>query len=232
MKRVLAITGLIALVGVSACRHDGRDLAPETPNGTQSIKPATTVPTDDTADDGGVAIDGSVDDGDDVESVEGEEGDLDEEGNPQVSESFAMQVVLPFAADSLIDPRYTCDGLDVAPEVLWSNLPEGTVEVAIDVTDLQADNYTHWVIAGLDPDAGGLDEGDVPTDAIQATNSKGEIGYTGPCPPPGERHVYLFRVSALGEPIDLANGADAATLIQAIDEVTIESASESGSYNR
>lgn len=42
---------------------------------------------------------------------------------------------------------------------------------------------------------------------MQATNDAGEIGYTGPYPPAGEMHRYLFRVYGLDELIELSGGS-------------------------
>ena len=50
--------------------------------------------------------------------------------------------------------RHTCDDADVSPALTWSNVPSDTVELAITVTDLDADNFSHWVVTGIDPRTG------------------------------------------------------------------------------
>jgi hypothetical protein len=149
-----------------------------------------------------------------------------------VEDGGGMTMTIPFSEGEAIPAKYTCDGQNVAPAITWANLPEGTVEVAIQVIDLEADDYTHWIISGLKPTSGGLLEGVVPTGAIQAKNSKGTIGYTGPCPPKGTLHNYLFEVDALDSHVSLTNGVDPDTALQAIGAATIQSASVSGTVKR
>ena len=93
---------------------------------------------------------------------------------------------------------------------------------------LEAEDFTHWVIAGLKPTTGGIAEGQVPAGAIQGKNTHGTVGYFGPCPPKGQTHNYLFEVDALDSHITLANGTDADTMLEAIGSATIQSASNSG----
>ena len=219
MRRPLPLVVVVCALVLAGCRQDGRDLAPERPTGTQSIIPSTTLDPDST--------DFGAGDGDlVVETLPGE--DLGGDTGGYVEEDFSMSVALPFSQGEPIAGRYTCDGENLSPSVDWFDLPEGTIEVAIEVTDLQAPDYVHWIIAGLDPAIGHLEDGEVPVGAIQATNSNGDIGYTGPCPPPGVTHTYLVQLSALDRTIDLADGADADALRQAIGAATIESVSESG----
>jgi Raf kinase inhibitor-like YbhB/YbcL family protein len=47
----------------------------------------------------------------------------------------------------------------------------------------------------------------VPVSAHQGTNDAGEIGFTSPCPLPGDMHRYLFRVYGLDDLIRLPGGA-------------------------
>ena len=208
MRRTpLLLAALLLGVG-AACASDGRSLAPPNNNNDSIIK--ETVP-EDTVDDIGF---------DDTLPGEGEEYLEDGE--------LGMTMTVPFTTDGPIPAKYTCAAANVSPPITWENLPEGTVEVAIQVIDLEAENFTHWAIAGLSPESGGIAEGEVPEGAIQATNSKGTIGYFGPCPPEGATHNYLFEVDALDRAITLPDGVDADTLLEAIGEATIQSASDSG----
>ena len=223
----LLIVGFASVLALVGCRQDGRDLAPERPTGTQSIIPTTTL--DPASTDFG-AGNGDGDGDLVVETLPGEDlgEDLGGDTGGFIEEDYSMSVALPFNQGEPIAVQYTCDGENLSPSVDWFDLPEGTIEVAIEVTDLQAPDYVHWIIAGLDPAIGHLEDGEVPVGAIQATNSNGDIGYTGPCPPPGVTHTYLVQLSALDRTIDLADGADADALRQAIGAATIESVSESG----
>lgn len=224
MKRLAAPALLGALLLLTACRHDGRDLAAPNQNN-RTILPTTTIDPDSAEPGDTVGLGNGTGDTLPAEDLGGDDqgGDVQELG---------MYIELPFDSDTVIQDQYTCNGANVSPAIRWFNLPEGTVEVAIQVTDLESDSYVHWVIAGLDPASGGIGEGEVPIGAVQATNSAGTIGYTGPCPPHGETHNYLFEVSALDQQIELPNGTDADTLMQAIGAATIDSYGDSGTVTR
>jgi Raf kinase inhibitor-like YbhB/YbcL family protein len=218
MRRTIAsLAAAVSLFVVVGCASDGRSLGSANDND-RSIVKDTTPPTYD------------------EEIVEGEDYFTDEtlpgESDMIDGEDVGMMLTTPFGVDEPIPVKFTCDGQNVSPAITWDGLPEGTVEVAIQVIDLEAEDFTHWVIAGLKPEAGGIKEGEVPAGAIQATNSKGTIGYTGPCPPQGSLHNYLFEVDALDQRIDLPNGTDADTMLQAVGAATIGSASTSGNYTR
>jgi len=215
VKRGALLLAAALIPVLVACRHDGRDLGEPTANGTQPIVPETTV--EDTE-----AI------VDDFDTLPGEDLEGDTSGSIEVDDS--MSVALPFSQGEPIPEEYTCNGEDMSFPVDWFSLPEGTVEVAIEVSDVQAPDFVHWIIAGLDPAIGYIDEGQVPVGAIQATNGNGDVGYTGPCPPPGETHTYLVTLSALDQQIELPDGVDAETLQTAIGASTIESVVESGTY--
>ena len=46
-----------------------------------------------------------------------------------------------------------------------------------------------------------------PLKAVQGTNSFGEIGYNGPCPPQGQTHRYFFKMYGLDTELALPAGA-------------------------
>jgi hypothetical protein len=202
-----------AAVLLAACAHDGRGLGSPNQHSQSIIRSTTTTA-------GTVASSDSV-------SV-----NLDDSLPGGTDEQLGMRMTLPFDSDTPIPSKYTCDGAGISLPVQWSDLPPGTVEVAIQVSDIEAENYVHWVIAGLDPKAGGIAEGKVPAGAIQAKNSAGTIGYTPPCPPKGTTHNYLVEVDALDQHITLANGVDAEKLIQAISDAESQAASDSGNVTR
>ena len=95
------------------------------------------------------------------------------------------------------------------PHLAWEGPPRGTKSFALLVVDPDAPSgqFVHWVIAGLDPALGGLEEGEVPETAVEARNDTSEFGWFGPCPPAGEKHNYVFTLFALSEPSGVAAGA-------------------------
>jgi Raf kinase inhibitor-like YbhB/YbcL family protein len=135
------------------------------------------------------------------------------------TEAVFQLTTTAFAPDGPIPDRYTCEGMDVAPDLAWANVPPGTVELALVMDDPDADGFVHWVIAGLDPASNGLAEGEVPDDAVETDNGFGEPGWAGPCPPEGSGvHHYEFELIALSAPLDLDSGLEAADAAAEIRE--------------
>jgi Raf kinase inhibitor-like YbhB/YbcL family protein len=105
-----------------------------------------------------------------------------------------------FAADTAIPRRYTCDGKGISPPLRWTPPPKATRSLALLVEDPDAPGptFVHWTLYGFAPETKGLDEGGIPTQAKQGTNSSGKSKYEGPCPPKGDTaHRYVFTLYAL-----------------------------------
>jgi Raf kinase inhibitor-like YbhB/YbcL family protein len=126
---------------------------------------------------------------------------------PQAREAIAL--TSPAFADGADLPRrFTCDGGGVSPPLRWSGVPDGARELALLVTDPDADGFRHWTLLGLPADAREIGEGQVPAGAIQAENGFGRRGWGAACPPEGDdAHRYVFTLYALDAPSGL--GADA-----------------------
>ena len=76
-------------------------------------------------------------------------------------------------------------------------------------------------------------EGDVPPGAVQALNFFGDVGYGGPCPPPGdEPHLYRLTAYALNQQIELADGDGATEFLDIIATVAVASMDVTGFYQR
>jgi len=220
-RAVVAIIGCAAIltVALASCKSDGRTLRPAKPTQTQSVYtpttttvPATTVTSFDNSKVGTIGTTTTL---------------------PSTTVPFTLQ--LPFAEGGAIDPRFTCNGTDVHPQIAWFGTPLGTVEMALVVTDADAGDFVHWVIAGLDPNDPLLGEGDVPVGAIEgengfSTEAAPAIGWRGPCPPSGTTHHYWFTLYALGQQVELPTGASAADLLAAITNSSIDVAEVTGVY--
>ena len=147
-----------------------------------------------------------------------------------------LRLFTPWADGGPIDARFGCDGSNVSPPLSWSDLPDGTVEVAValvDETNLSNGRpFVHWVMAGLTPATPGLAEGEVPLGAIQALNFFGNVAYDGPCPTLGETNTYRMTLLALNQQVELADGTPATELLDLIDAAAIESVSVLGTSTR
>jgi hypothetical protein len=151
------------------------------------------------------------------------------------AEPFSLAA--PWVDGGDIDPRHTCDGMNVSPALSWGAVPEGTVEIAISLVDDSAVSegqpFVHWVIGGLDPTEIAVVEGDVPETAVQALNFFGDVGYGGPCPPVGdEPHLYRLTAYALNQQLELADGVPAAEFLDVIATLTVASTDVTGFYQR
>jgi hypothetical protein len=137
-----------------------------------------------------------------------------------------------FDHHTAIPDRHAKAGENVSPALTWEGLPDGTRSLAICVHDPDAplvDGFTHWVAYGIDPQAGGLAEGD--TTPTEGVNSTGGEGYTGPAPPPGHgSHHYYFWVYALDRDPELEPGLDRRALLDRIEDLVIEQARLVGTY--
>lgn len=120
-----------------------------------------------------------------------------------------------FQNGGAIPERYTCSGRNESPELAWIGVPGRTRSfvLILDDPDAPIGTFTHWVAYNLSPTAKVLPEGMATLTAAgngdQGLNGSGEIGYMGPCPPPGKLHHYHFRLYALDEKVDLKAGATA-----------------------
>jgi Raf kinase inhibitor-like YbhB/YbcL family protein len=148
-------------------------------------------------------------------------------------ESFTLSSTA-FVDGGEIPARHSCDGDDVSPDLTWRGAPDGTVALALTVTDPDARNFVHWVAYNLTgTPEGGLPGGisTSPDAPAQGTNSFGRVGYAGPCPPSG-RHHYAFVLYALDAPIELTGAPRLDAVSTAIDGHVLAEASLTGTYQR
>lgn len=221
-RTVTILVSTITAIGVLAgCdTGDGKQLQPYDPGDYPTQTVASTV-----EDSFGTAATFDVDSGAGASSA----------SPAAIVEPFS--VVAPWQDGGEIDPRFTCDGLDVAPAISWGSVPAGTVEVAIAFVDDSAVSdgqpFVHWVMGGLDPAEIALTEGDAPPGALQALNFFGDVDYGGPCPPPGEEpHLYRLTAYALNQQLELADGDTAVEFLDTIAKLTIASSDVTGFYQR
>lgn len=127
-----------------------------------------------------------------------------------------------FLEDEPIPTKYSCDGDDTSPSLVWSGAPEntGSFVLIMDDPDVPVGTWVHWILFNLPGDANSLPE-NLPADTVftdgsrQGTNSWGNIGYGGPCPPSGI-HRYFFKLYALENSLELGEGATKEDVITAM----------------
>ena len=143
-----------------------------------------------------------------------------------------------FEEGEMIPVRFTCDGADISPELVWESIPTEcqTLAIICDDPDAPMGTWVHWVIYNMPADLGGLEEG-IPADdilhngAVQGNNSWRRIGYGGPCPP-GGTHRYFFKIYALDTTLDLGLGATKSQLTDAMEGHILVQGQLMGRYSR
>lgn len=148
----------------------------------------------------------------------------------------ALAVSSPaFEHGGAIPAKHTTEGADVSPALEWCNIPAGTRELALVCHDPDAPlthGFTHWVVYGISPDAGGIAEGGG-SGYVQGVSDFGSEGYGGPAPPPGHgTHHYFFHLYALDAEIGAGPGLTREELLERIDAHIIEQARVAGTFSR
>jgi len=138
-----------------------------------------------------------------------------------------------------IPKKYTGDGADVSPPLVFAGVPEGTKSFALvcDDPDAPVGTWVHWVIYDVPGTATGLPEAvskeaSLPDGSRQGRNSWKKVGYGGPSPPPGKPHRYFFRLYALREPLGAGPGLGAKDVEASARTRSIGTAEFMGTYGR
>ena len=137
-----------------------------------------------------------------------------------------------FEHDSLIPPRYTCDGENVSPPLRWLSAPAGTQAFALIVTDYDAQGFVHWVLADIPGTTTELPEGEGDSIGVPGGNDFGALGWGGPCPPPSGIHQYVFHLYALSAPLRLHGTPTVAAIEAHLGDLALAHAELTGTYRR
>lgn len=102
-----------------------------------------------------------------------------------------------FEHNSSIPPKYTCDGANINPPLVISNVPEQTQSLVLLMDDpdvpqqLREDGmWDHWVVFNIPPSTTIISENQEPP-GVLGKGTGGKLGYHGPCPP-DRQHRYFF----------------------------------------
>lgn len=146
------------------------------------------------------------------------------------SNAFKNTGIIPF--------KYTCDSLNISPDLSWNKPPDSTRSLVLicDDPDAPGGTWIHWVLYNIPPGTTSLPEGIAPKDTIngmtQGTNSFGNIGYGGPCPPHGRPHRYYFHLCAIDKMLDLKPGAKDSDVMKEITGHIVAQGRLIGRYGR
>lgn len=146
----------------------------------------------------------------------------------EVTIAAPLTLITPWVDGTPIPDRHTCLGVGTSPALTWSNVPIGTVELAISVVDLDADQFVHWLVYAVPPVTTGLVENQLPVGTFEWPNSSGGAAWFPPCPPAGATHRYEFSVYALNQQLEVADDASAAEVLSILNATTIARSSVTG----
>jgi Raf kinase inhibitor-like YbhB/YbcL family protein len=150
-----------------------------------------------------------------------------------------LQLTSPaFQTGASIPSKFTGEGVDVSPELNWTNVPDGTSAFAVICHDPDAPlitprtyGYVHWVLYNIPSDVRSLAEG---MDQFTSGNSDfGNPGYGGPMPPNGHGlHHYFFWLLALDTDAALPAGLTMWDLLDKVEPNVIGMNRLVGTYQR
>ena len=154
----------------------------------------------------------------------------------QAQFSLTSAVIAPGA---MVSSDYACTGSDKSPALSWSNAPHATKSFALVVQDPDAPGGTfiHWVAYNIPAQTTSLPAGvqknaEINGGGKNGINSFSNVGYNGPCPPPGKVHHYIFRLFALDSTLNLGDKADAAAVEAAMKGHVLATAELVGTFER
>ncbi len=142
-----------------------------------------------------------------------------------------MKITSPdFEHKGFIPKKFTCQGDDVNPALMFEGIPKDTRSLALIVDDPDAPMgiWVHWVVFNI-PVIAKVEENSIP--GKQGINDFGRRDYGGPCPPSGT-HRYFFKTYALDEELNLGEGISKKELEKAIEGHILDKAELVGLYKK
>lgn len=137
-----------------------------------------------------------------------------------------------------IPRKYTCEGENINPPLMFIQVPKTAKSLALIVDDfdvpksLKPDGlWNHWLVWNMPPETKGVGEGMTPP-GIQGRGSGNKAAYQGPCPPDRE-HRYQFRLYALDAMLELdPQTARRDELLEALETHILETVVLEGRYEK
>lgn len=137
-----------------------------------------------------------------------------------------------FADGGFVPPRYTCDGENVMPPLVFSGVPAAAAALVlvVDDPDAASGSWIHFLRFNIDPRSPGIPEGGDVGSGL-GVGSSSALDWSGPCPSSGE-HRYYFKLYALSSKLDLPDGSTAEAVLGAMDGKILAKAGFLGRYAR
>lgn len=153
---------------------------------------------------------------------------------PLITNLLNMQLLSPdFKNNEIIPGKFTCDGLNINPELKIYGIPDNAMSlvVVLDDPDSVGGDWSHWVVWNIDPKTDTIAENSIPAGAVVGKNDFGENKYGGPCPPSGS-HKYIFHLYALDTVLNIPENSTKTDLLKAMEGHLIAETKLMGVYSR
>lgn len=142
-----------------------------------------------------------------------------------------------FKHESEIPTKYTCDGVNISPPIVFEDVPSHAQSLVLIVEDpdvprdIREDGmWNHWVVFNMPAEVLGIDEG-ARAPGLTGTSTRGVQEYGGPCPPDGE-HRYFFKLFALDAMLDIPATSTKEEVMNVMEGHVMEQAEMMGRYRR
>jgi len=152
---------------------------------------------------------------------------------PPISSEPSSLVVTSsaYAEGERIPAEFTCDGEGTQPPYTVTDLPSGTVSIAVVMeATVPQGLFTHWVQYNMPPDP------QIPEDATEVgTPGAGlfrVLGYAPPCPMGDAVGRYTLQVFAVDSVLELDEGVGKAKLLATLEGRVIGFGELTGEYSR
>lgn len=136
-----------------------------------------------------------------------------------------------FSNNESLPVKFSCDGININPELAIKDIPEQTKSLALILEDPDAVRgvWTHWLLWNIDSRKNDIKERESP--GIVGVNDYGNNKYDGPCPPSGI-HRYFFKIYALDKTLGLPAKSGSKELYKAIEGHVIDQGELMATYSR
>jgi Raf kinase inhibitor-like YbhB/YbcL family protein len=143
-----------------------------------------------------------------------------------------------FEHEGNIPQKYTCDGEDVSPPIMWTEVPTNarTLALICDDPDAPQKDFSHWVVFNIPSGSGALPEHVAASQELadgtrQGKNDFGKLGWGGPCPPSGT-HRYRFTLYAVDTELGIPASSSKNEVEGALKGHVIDTAQLRAAYTR
>lgn len=149
-----------------------------------------------------------------------------------------MKLTSPvFQHEGNIPQKYTCDGANINPPLVISDVPPNTKSLVLILDDpdvpvhIRSDQmWDHWIVFNIPAQTREIAEGKEPQ-GIHGLGTGNNTKYYGPCPPDRE-HRYFFKLYALDSLLTLPERSTKKQVEQAMQGHVIEKTELMGVYGR